>query len=124
MNRWRDAKRAFEQAIVVDGDNAIAHHGLGLALLRMKKYTEAAEELLTAIGLFYHFPIAHYHFGEALLNLDYFERAAEAFTVCVSQSPGIKKAHLQLAELYKYKLNEPEKAKEHERFSREMIKPD
>lgn len=122
MKRWKDAEKAFNKAISIDGDNSLSHYGLGISHLRQKKYMEAADEFLNAVGLTYFFPFAHYYLGETLIHLDYLERAAEAFEVCVSQSPGIEKAHLRLINLYKDHLDQPKKADEHEKFVIEKLK--
>ena len=122
MERWKDAEQAFIKAISIDRDNSLSHYGIGLAYLRQDKYLEAADEILTAVGLTYFFPSAHYYLGETLVHLGYYDHAAEAFEVCVAQSPGIKKAHLWLIDLYKKHLNKSEKAEEHERFIVEKIK--
>jgi predicted AlkP superfamily phosphohydrolase/phosphomutase/tetratricopeptide (TPR) repeat protein len=122
MQRWADAEAAFAKALEHDGDSAIAHHGIGLARLRQERPLEAAESLLNAIGLLYHFPTAHFHLAEALAALHYHERAAEALEVCVSQAPGMRKAHLLAADIYDRHLGQPEKAEAHRRFVELRIK--
>jgi predicted AlkP superfamily phosphohydrolase/phosphomutase/tetratricopeptide (TPR) repeat protein len=122
IQRWADAEAAFAKALAQDGDSAIAHHGIGLARLRQERPLEAAESLLNAIGLLYHFPTAHYHLAEALIALNYHERAAEALEVCVTQSPGMRKAHLLAADIYERHLRQPDKAEVHRRFVELRIK--
>jgi len=122
LKKIQEAQQAFEKALSIDGDNSLCHYGLGIACYRQKKFMEAADEFLNAVGLTYFFPFAHYFLGESLIQLGYFERATEAFEVCVSQSPGIEKAHLRLINLYKDHLDQPDKADEHERLVIEKLK--
>jgi predicted AlkP superfamily phosphohydrolase/phosphomutase/Flp pilus assembly protein TadD len=122
MKRWPDAERSFLKAISIDENSAIAHHGLGLSYLRQKKYEDAADEFFNAIGLIYFLPDAHYHLGEALFNLEEYESAAQAFNVCISMSPGFKKAHQWLIKIYDDYLKQPEKAEQSRMFIKDKIK--
>lgn len=121
MLRWGDAEQAFIRALSLDDDNARAHHGLALASLRQGKLEVAIDEALTAVGLVHHFPAAHYHLGEALLQAGDHENAAKAFSVCLSLTPGNRRAHLQLANLYKNHLNDPQAAQKHHDFAMQNI---
>ncbi len=122
IQRWADSERAYIKALAIDEDSAVAHHGLALAYLRQEKYHDAIEECLTAIGLAYNMPLAHYHLGEALLKIGDFERSAQAFQVCVSLSPGNKRAHQWLVRLFSNELKNPELAAHHSKFIEERIK--
>ncbi len=122
LQKWKDAERTLLRALEIDPNNAQAHHGLCLCYLRSGLYEEAAEEALNAIGLLYHFPSAHFYLGEALFHLEEYERAVEAFSVCVSMSPGNRKAHLWLIKIYNDYLHLPEKAISHEQFIKEKIR--
>ncbi|MCH8902927.1 MAG: alkaline phosphatase family protein [Bacteroidetes bacterium] len=116
LKKWADAERAYKKALIIDGDNSQAHHGLAVTYLRRNKYEEAIDGLLTAVGLIYHFPFAHYHLGETLFKMGEFERAAEAFEVCLTMSPNINKARHWLLEIYSEMLKQPEKVKIHEDY--------
>lgn len=102
---------AFEKALTIDPQNAIALHGKSICLLRMQLYEEAADAALDALGITYFYPPAHYHLGEALYHLQQYQEAAQAFEVCVSMAPGNMKARSWLVRLYQDHLNEPEKAR-------------
>ncbi len=119
---WHDAERAYIRALAIDSENARAHHGLALAALRQDKFEIAIDEALNAVGLLFQFPGAHYHLGEALYKTGDYERAAHAFSVCVAQMPGARRAHTWLADLYKNKLNQPEKAAYHQTFVAQNIR--
>ncbi len=109
---WKKAQAAFEREVEHDHENAIAYHSLGVALMRQNRYEEAADHLLTAVGLMYHFPFAHYHLGEALYHLGEYERAAEAFEVTLKMAPGVNKARLWLSKVYGEHLKKPEAAEQ------------
>lgn len=121
MQKWSEAEHAFIRALAVDDDNARAHHGLALAFLRQGKTESAIDEALTAVGLIHNFPAAHYHLGEALMEAGDYENAAKAFSVCLHLTPGNRRAHLQLASIYKNHLNNPEAAEKHRAFAAQNI---
>jgi predicted AlkP superfamily phosphohydrolase/phosphomutase len=116
IRNWRDAERAFIRALAIDPDNAVAHHGLAMALLRQDKIEQAIDEALNAVGLLHHFPAAHYCLGEALMKAGMHERAAEAFSLTVHLQPGNSRAHQWLVKLYDGPLNNPQKAGYHRNF--------
>ncbi len=118
LKQWKAAQIAFEAAVIIDSDSAPAHHGHGIALLRQQKYSEAADALLNAVGLRFFYPVAHLHFGEALAKLHHYERAVEALEVSLAQAPAMKKARTLLVEIY-HRLNQPEKARQHQQFQKE-----
>jgi tetratricopeptide (TPR) repeat protein len=121
LDRLQDAEEAFFQATEIDPDSAAAYHGLAQVYLRMHQFQEAAETAMTAVGLIYHNPSAHFHLGEALFRLGRFEMAAQSWEVCVSQAPGMKKAHERLIEVYQRYLRDPLKAVEHREFIEKRI---
>ncbi len=113
---WNSAEQSFIRALELDPENARAHHGLAQACLRLDKVEEAIEEALTSVGLIYFQPAAHYHLGEALFRFGEFGRASEAFEVCLSMTPGNRRARFWLVKIYNEKLMLPEKAQVHESF--------
>lgn len=122
MHRWEDAEHAFIRALALDEENARAHHGLALASLRQGKLETAIDEALTAVGLLHHFPAAHYHLGEALMQSGDYVNAVKAFSVCLSLTPGNRRAHVHLANLYKNHLNDEAAAKKHVEFAEKNIR--
>jgi predicted AlkP superfamily phosphohydrolase/phosphomutase/tetratricopeptide (TPR) repeat protein len=122
IRRWNDAERAFKTALSIDMNNAYAYHGLAISYLRQYEYELAADAVLNAIGLNYHFPEAHYHLGEILMNMKDYERAAQAFEVSIAMMPGFKKAHEWLIKIYDEHLKQPEKAEQSRKFIKERIK--
>ena len=112
MKKWDNAEATFRKEVEYDKENAVAHHMLGVALLRKKQPVEAVDCFLNAVGLTYHFPFAHYHLGEALYEIGDYERAAEAFEVTLKMAPGVNKARLWLSKIYKEHLDKPELAEQ------------
>lgn len=121
MRRWEDAERAFIRALAIDSENARAHHGLAFASLRQGKLETAIDEALTAVALLHQFPAAHYHLGEALMQAGDYVNAVKAFSVCLGMTPGNRRAHLWLADIYENHLGNPAKANEHRAFVQERI---
>ena len=119
--RLEEAEAALRRSIDIDPGQASAFRALSVTYARQHRYEEAAEAALSAIGLQYTFPVAHYSLGVALMRLGEYARAAEAFEVAVQQSPGIRKAHQFLAELYRVYLDRPDLAGEHLTFMEQHI---
>lgn len=121
LRQWKEAASVFTNAIAIHPESANAHHGLALAFLRMGKIWESVDEALTAVGLMHFFPSAHYHLGEALFNGGEYETSAKAFEMCITQSPGNKKAHQWLTKIYSEMLMQPAKAEFHSGFTEQNI---
>jgi tetratricopeptide (TPR) repeat protein len=121
MKEWGLAEQAFRKALEIDPDSAQAYRGLAVATLRQQRFDEAAAMALASVGRIYHNPSGHFYLGEALLSLGEYERAAEAYRVAVAQEPGMRRAHLRLARLYRDYLDEPSLAEDHRRFAEERI---
>jgi len=120
---YTKAETCYLECIDINPSSPMSHFGLGRTYLKLKKNINAAEQLIAAVSLKYYFPAAHYFLGEALLRLKYHDRALEAYQVAVQQAPGMEKAHLRLIKLFKDVFDKPEKAKEHQVFIDEKIKP-
>ena len=120
--KYQASEKQFIKALAIDNRNAQAHHGLGVSFLRRKMYAEAIEEFFAATEENFFIPSVHYHLGEAFYKTGYFNESEQAFSVAVSLSPGMAKAHKWLVDLYKNKLQQPEKAAKHEVFLSENIK--
>ncbi|MBQ89789.1 MAG: hypothetical protein CL433_13275 [Acidimicrobiaceae bacterium] len=111
-HRYDEAERAFRAVLAVDPESAPAHRGLSLAHLRRGNPEAAAAAALDALALQYHYPAAHFHLGEALIALGEYERAAQALEVALTQNPGIRRAHMLLADLYRLHLDDVPRATE------------
>lgn len=102
---WPRAAAAFGDALRLDDDDPHAHNGLARAALQLGDHESAAEHALRAIGLLYFFPQAHYHLGMAFKGLGEPDRAIRSLGIAVTQSPGFRDAHAELARLYEQQNN-------------------
>ncbi len=95
------AERAFEKALRLDDDSAVALDGLAQACLALNRPDDALDHALSAVGLVHHFPRGHLHVGQALAALKDYEHAAEALELCLRQASQFVEAHRALAEVYR-----------------------
>ncbi len=98
---WEEAEAAFRRALELDGDNAYACLGVAHTLLRRRRYAEAADWALAALGLKFDLALAHFTLGGALARLGENVRAASAFEACLRFAPGNLAAHRILSRLYR-----------------------
>jgi tetratricopeptide (TPR) repeat protein len=113
QKRTGDAQRAFERALEIDGDSAMAHLGLAKVHLRKRQNEAAAEQALHAVGLEHFLPLGHFYLGVALARLAHRPRAALAFETSLTMLPGLIAAHRWLATLYQQADGNPEKSARH-----------
>lgn len=119
---FNEAVQAYRNAINFDDGNVGAYRGLAICHLRLKKYEEAAEYALSAIGLFFNMPLAHYHLGEALFYLKKYQESAQAFELSLKMAENLYKARLRLVKIYRDHLNEPAKAEIHTKILNQIMK--
>ncbi len=117
MKEWADVDRCCHKALALDPDNAPAHLALGQSLLARRRFQEAAEEALAAVGLLYFNPQGHFVLGTALQRLGRTAEAVDALRVAVSQNPNFIAAHRRLAQIYERQLGDETKAAEHQRLA-------
>jgi len=122
LGRLDEAERAYEQALDIDPDNVHAHLGICRLALRRRDYAAAAKEASECVGRLYFFPIAHLLAAIAQIGLREFTKARASLETALSQNPNFPQAHLWLGRLLKFRLNDPETAKEHFDWYREMRK--
>ena len=117
MKEWADVERCCRKALALDPDNALARLGLGRSFMARRRFLEAAEEALTAVGLLYFNPPAHFLLGNALHHLGRTAEAVESLRVAVAQNPDFVAAHRRLALLYERQLGDRASAAEHRRLA-------
>ncbi|HVU23899.1 MAG TPA: alkaline phosphatase family protein [Opitutus sp.] len=115
LERWADAERAYQRALKLDSDHALAHLGLAHAWLGQRRNFEAAGAILTSIGLLYHQPAAHFLLGVTLHRLGRVADAVNALQVCLSLNPNFVPAHQRLALIYEKRLKRAIDARRHRR---------
>jgi predicted AlkP superfamily phosphohydrolase/phosphomutase/tetratricopeptide (TPR) repeat protein len=112
--QWREAKRAYEAAITLDEDNALAFQGLSSVYRRLGQNQETAEMALRAVGLLHRLPLAHFNLGVAMARSGENERAILAFETALRFQPNMINAHRYLAMLYHQQGGDLEKARHHQ----------
>ncbi len=121
LRKNEDAARAFETALQIDGDNALAHEGLATALTRLRREDQAVHHALTAVELMHTMPRAHLRLGVTLTRLGLFDQAVQAFTTCLKLAPLTPAAHRYLATIYRNRLSRPDLAQQHTQLVRGLI---
>ncbi len=116
LKKFDQAEECYLELLKFNPESAMSFNGLALVYLAQKRYVEAANAALDAIGLNYYHPMAHFHLGEALLSLEDYENAANAFEVCLKIIPNFGSARNKLIDLYNNRLNKPEAAAKHKEF--------
>ena len=110
LERYGDAIRSFDKVIDMDDSNSYALLGKGIALLRLDRLEEAADSLLSSIGLIYNFAPAHFHLGETLYKMEKYIEASQAFEMVLQFAPKHRKACQWLEKIYSQQIINPEKA--------------
>jgi len=96
VRHWRDGVAVFTHAIEVTTDNALAHHGLGLALFTQGRYPEAVTCYAETIRIKPDYYRAHNNLGVALAMQDRFEEAIPCFSEAIRLKPDFCTAYNNL----------------------------
>ena len=99
--RWADAKIAYEKAIAMDEDNALALQGLSSVYRRLGDNQRTVDTALRAVGLLHRLPMAHFNLGVAMARSGQSDRAIVAFETALRFQPSLVNAHRYLAILHK-----------------------
>lgn len=95
------AKGAYEKAVELDPDNALAFQGLSNVYRRQGLNQETADAALRAVGLLHRLPVAHFNLGVAMARGGQPERAMVAFETALRFAPRMHNAHRYLATLHR-----------------------
>jgi len=98
--KWDEAERCFRAVISFDSDFAESHAGLARCLMETRRWQDAANEALEAVGLKFNLPGSHYVLGVSLARLGEKQRAARAFETCLRLAPETQGAQEWLARLH------------------------
>ena len=115
LHRWADAKIAYQKAIDLDEDNAMAYQGLSAVYRRLGQNQETVDTALQAVSLLHGLPAAHFNLGVAMARSGENERAIVAFETALRFNSQMMNAHRYLATLYKAEGGDAEKAEYHRR---------
>jgi Flp pilus assembly protein TadD len=95
LGYWRDSERLFRHALAATGDNWLAHHSLGHALLAQGKPDEAIIEYQAALALQPR-PEIRSILGTTLIRQRRYAEAIEQFSELLKSSPENEPALVQL----------------------------
>ncbi|MEC7500330.1 MAG: alkaline phosphatase family protein [Planctomycetota bacterium] len=96
------AEKAFSRFLELDPCLPLAYLGLSESYLRSKRFEEAAESALDAVGANFAEPAMHIALGRAMAQLGENARAKEAYETAIRISPNHKLAHDHLEWLEQY----------------------
>jgi predicted AlkP superfamily phosphohydrolase/phosphomutase/tetratricopeptide (TPR) repeat protein len=120
MSRYADAVKAFDTALAIDGDSAMALAGVARARLELGDHQGALDQALLAAELVHHFPRVHLTIGRALAAMGDDTGAVEALELCVKQAPRMRAAHHALSESYR-RLGDEGRARDAELRARGVL---
>ena len=101
MQRWDDARVAFNKAISLDADSALAYQGLSNVYRRLGDNQQTMDTAMRAISLLHRLPRAHFNLGVALARSEEFDRARVALETAIRFQPDMVNAHRYLALIYR-----------------------
>jgi len=101
MDEYEKAIESLKKELIIDENNPMAHFHMGLSLLNLGFYQEAANSFLDCIGLKYSVPPAHYYLGVSLFKMNQPKDAISALSVFLSFAPSNLKARILLSNLLK-----------------------
>jgi tetratricopeptide (TPR) repeat protein len=120
LRRLGDAEENFRKALEIDPNLAKAWCGLASALTAQKRYSEAAEAAMEAVGLEYSMPVAHFLLGVALAQAGSTESGVRALETCVKLYPQSLLAHRWLAAIHTRVTGDAERARQHSESAEEI----
>ncbi len=110
LKKAEDALPVLEEMLKINPDSSHALLNYARALMMMKQYEDACEQLLTLTGLHFHFPTAHFLLGQCLFQLKEYKHAAAALEVTVKMAPGIAAARNLLINIFENHLDDKKRA--------------
>ncbi|MDQ3315396.1 MAG: alkaline phosphatase family protein, partial [Verrucomicrobiota bacterium] len=120
--QWDNAQAAYERAISLDGDNALAFQGLSTVHQRRGRNQETVDTALSAVSLLHRLPVAHYNLGVAMARSGEAARAIVAFETALRFQPKMVNAHRYLATLHRNDGGDREKATFHRQEAERIMR--
>ena len=111
--QWQNAQSAYEKALTLDPDSAMAFQGLSTVYRRLGDNQQTADCALHAVGLLHRLPLAHFNLGVALVRSGDPKRAQVAFETALRFNPALVNAHRYLATIHRGEDGDREKADFH-----------
>lgn len=122
LHQWENAQAAYERAISLDEDNALAFQGLSTVHQRRGRNQETVDAALSAVSLLHRLPVAHYNLGVAMGRSGETERAIVAFETALRFRPEMVNAHRYLATLHRNNGGDRDKAIFHRQEAEKIIR--
>jgi len=120
--QWENAKAAYEKAVALDEDNALALQGLSSVYRRQGLNQETVDTALRALSLLHRLPVAHFNLGVAMARSGESERAILAFETALRFQPNMVNAHRYLATLHQNNGGDRAKAAFHRQEAEKIIR--
>jgi predicted AlkP superfamily phosphohydrolase/phosphomutase/tetratricopeptide (TPR) repeat protein len=120
--QWDNAQAAYERAIGLDEDNALAFQGLSTVYQRRGRNQETVDAALNAVSLLHRLPLAHYNIGVAMARSGASDRAIFALETALRFRPDMVNAHRYLAILYRNNGGDSAKALFHREEAQRVIR--
>lgn len=108
--QYEEAVRWFRDALSIDPADLIAQLNLGRVLRGLKRHDEALEAFDAAVALQPEIPDGYFERGATLRVLKRPEEALKDLATAARLGPTSASTHLQIAGIYMYDLNEPDRA--------------
>jgi len=96
VSHWRNSYTLFSHAVKVTKNNYVAHHGLGTALYKQRRYKDAIFHYKQTLKINPDHANAPGNMGLALLQLAEYDEAAGQFREALSRHGKLQKWHLGL----------------------------
>jgi tetratricopeptide (TPR) repeat protein len=109
----RSALSGYKKAVAADPAYFEAHYNGGLAAYELENWSESLRAYEHALALRPDSIDARYNFALALKGANYLEDSALQLGQILRMRPDESRAHLSLGNLYAYKLNQPQLARQH-----------
>ena len=109
----RGALAEYAKAVAVDPAYFEAHYNRGLAALELSSWQESLVAYEYALAIRPDSADARYNFALALKGANHIDDSIQQLLQLLKTNPGETRAHLSLANLYAYRLNQPKLARTH-----------
>ncbi len=100
LERFDEAIEAYDHALDIDPQYAMANNNRGVILKNLGRLGEAIKAYDHALEINPQFAMAHNNRGNVLNNLEHFDEAIKAYTEAIKFDPTYPEAHCNLGLLY------------------------